>query len=101
MNNSKSPWSAYGRLPLETPKPAAAPAEDPTLGAIDNLQRGREQVQKYLAGLVREYNEIRSGRTGYRAIVENAPETIEERLTRLAREAVARRSRRSTRPRPG
>jgi hypothetical protein len=107
MNNSKSPWSAYGRLPLETPKPAAAPAEDPTLGAIDNLQRGREQVQKYLAGLVREYNESRSGRTGYRAIVDdalnpsNAPETIEERLTRLAREAVARRSRRSTRPRPG
>jgi hypothetical protein len=103
MNNGKSPWSIYGRLPPETRKPAARPDADPTLGAIDNLERGREQVQRYLANLVREYNEIRSGRTGYRRIVDDAlnpssaPETIEERLTRLAREA-ARRARRGTRP---
>jgi hypothetical protein len=106
MNNGKSPWSTYGRLPPETRKPAAAPGEDPTFGAIDNLERGRKQLQKYLADLVREYNEIRSGQTGYRKIVDdalnpsNAPETIEERLTRLAREAV-RRSRRASRPPPG
>jgi hypothetical protein len=106
MNNSKSPWSTYGRLPPETQRPAA-PSEDVTLGAIDNLERGREQLQKYLADLVREYNEIRSGQTGYRKIVDDAlnpssaPETIEERLTRLAREAAARRSRRAPRPRPG
>jgi hypothetical protein len=99
MNNSKSPWSTYGRLPpAAAPRPYAAPGEDPTLGAIDNLERGREQLQKYLASLVREYNEIRSGQTGYRKIVDDAlnpssaPETIEERLTRLAREAVARRA---------
>ncbi len=105
MNNSKSPWSTYGRLPPETPKPAAASGDDPTLGAIGNLERGREQLQRYLANTVREYNEIRSGQTGYRKIVDDAlnpssvPETIEERLTRLAREA-ARRARRTTRPPP-
>ena len=99
MNNSKSPWSIYGRLPPKSSQPAASRGEDPTLGAIDNLERGREQVHKYLANLVREYNEIRSGNTGYRTIVDDAlnpssaPETIEERLTRLAREAVARRGR--------
>jgi hypothetical protein len=105
MNNSKSPWSIYGRLPPQAPRSAPS-GEDPTFGAIDNLERGREQLQKYLANLVREYNEIRSGQTGYRKIVDDAlnpsstPETIEERLTRLAREAVARRERRPSRPPP-
>jgi hypothetical protein len=105
MNNSKSPWSTYGRLPPEELRPPATPGDDVTLGAIDNLERGREQLQKYLANTVREYNEIRSGQTGYRKIVDDAlnpssaPETIEERLTRLAREA-ARRARRGTRPPP-
>jgi hypothetical protein len=104
MNNSKSPWSTYGRVPPETPKPAAV-SDDPTLGAIGQLERGREQLQRYLANTVREYNEIRSGQTGYRKIVDDAlnpssaPETIEERLTRLAREA-ARRARRATRSPP-
>jgi hypothetical protein len=106
MDNSKSPWSTYGRLPPQAPRSDAARSEDVTLGAIDNLERGREQLQKYLANQMREYNEIRSGQTGYRKIVDDAlnpssaPETIEERLTRLAREA-ARRSRRATRPPPG
>jgi hypothetical protein len=106
MNNGKSPWSTYGRLPTATSRAGAAPREDVTLGAIDNLERGREQVQKYLAALVREYNEIRSGQTGYRKIVDaalnpsSAPETIEERLTRLAREAAARSARRAQRPPP-
>ena len=104
MDNSKSPWSTYGRLPPQAPRSDAARSEDVTLGAIDNLERGREQLQKYLANLVREYNEIRSGQTGYRKIVDDAlnpssaPETIEERLTRLAREA-ARRGGRRARPR--
>jgi hypothetical protein len=104
MKNSKSPWSTYGRSPPEAPAPAAArPGNDVTFGAIDNLERGREQLQKYLANTVREYNEIRSGQTGYRRIFDDAlhpssaPETIEERLTRLAREA-ARRARRANRP---
>jgi hypothetical protein len=106
MNNSKSPWSTYGRLPPAVPRPSVTSGEDPTLGAIDSLERGREQLQKYLANLVREYNEIRSGQTGYRKIVDDAlnpssaPETIEERLSRLAREA-ARRARRASRPPPG
>ena len=104
MNNSKSPWSTYGRLPPQAPS-AAARGEDVTRGAIDNLERGRVELQKYLANLVREYNEIRSGQTGYRKIVDDAlnpstkPETIEERLTRLAREAAGR-ARRATRPPP-
>lgn len=102
MNESKSPWSTYGRLPPETHAPSDVPSDDVTLGAIRNVARGREQLQKYLSALMREYYEIRSGDTGYRKIVDDAldpwtkPETIEERLIRLARQA----ARRAPRPPP-
>jgi hypothetical protein len=104
--NSKSPWSTYGRLPAQTQQQSqAAPRDDVTLGAMNAFARDREQVDKYLSDLMREFYEIRSGQTGYRKIVDDvlnpssAPETIEERLTRLAREAAARKARRSQRPR--
>jgi hypothetical protein len=103
--NSKSPWSTYGRMPPQSQQQQqAASSEDVTLGAMNDLARGREQLDKYLSNLMREYYEIRSGQTGYRKIVDDVlspsdvPETIEERLTRLAREAAARRSGGSERP---
>ena len=105
MDNSKSPWSTYGRLPPQAPRADAARSEDVTLGAIDNLERGREQLQKYLANQMREYQRDPFGSDGISQDRDDAlnpssaPETIEERLTRLAREA-ARRSRRATRPPP-
>lgn len=102
MNESKSPWSMYGRVPPQSP--TSVPGKrDVTLGAIDNVTRGREQLQRYLSSVMREYHEIRSGQTGYRKILDAAldpsagPETIEERLSRLAREA-ARRTRGPQRP---
>jgi hypothetical protein len=101
--NSKSPWSTYGRLPPQQ-QSQAVPRDDVTLGAMNDLARGREQLDRCLSNLMREYHEIRSGQTGYRKIVDDVlnasgvPETIEERLTRLAREAAARRGRRSQRP---
>ena len=103
MSTSKSPWNAYGRIPPATARPEAPP-RDVTLGAIDNVLRGRQQLEKYLDRTIREYFEIRSGAGGYRHIIEAAlhpssgPETVEERLARLAREASARRSGRSPRP---
>jgi hypothetical protein len=67
-------------------------------GVVDELMRGREQLAKYLSGAMREYFEIHSGSSGYRNIIADAlmpwdhPETIEERLARLAREAQSRRA---------
>lgn len=97
MSSSKSPWSAYGRIPPGSARPERPP-QDVTLGAIDNVVRGRQQLEKYLDRTIREYFEIHSGAGGYRQIIEDAlhpssgPETVEERLARLAREASARRS---------
>jgi hypothetical protein len=69
----------------------------PIAGVVNEVMRGREQLDKYLSSAVREYFEIQSGNSGYRNIIANAlmpsdrPETIEERLARLAREAQSRR----------
>jgi hypothetical protein len=105
--NSKSPWSTYGRLPAQSQQQSqSVPRDDVTLGAMNDFARDRQHVDKYLSDLMREFYEIRSGQTGYRKIVDDvlhpssAPETIEERLARLAREAAARRGRRSQRPPP-
>ena len=103
---NQSPWSAYGRLPPKPAGAAEARKEDPVSGVLQDAMRGREQVDNYLNGVLREFFEIRSGTTGYRQIIADAlspstrPETIEERLTRLAREAQMRRSNRAPGSRP-
>lgn len=102
---SESPWSAYGRLPPKPDGASKAEKQDPVSGVVKEAMRGCEQLENYLDGVLREFFEIRSGNTGYQQIIADAltpstrPETIEERLTRLAREAQMRRSNRS--PRPG
>ena len=102
---SQSPWSAYGRLPPKPDGGSKAEKQDPVSGVVQEVMRGRVQLNNYLDGVLREFFEIRSGNTGYRQIIADAlspstrPETIEERLTRLAREAEMRRGNRS--PRPG
>ena len=95
---SNSPWSAYGRMPsLTTASEAAASKDNPVAGVVDEVLRGREKLEQYLNGVLREYFEIRSGDGGYRSIIADAmtpssrPETIEESLKRLAREAESRR----------
>ncbi|HEY0336442.1 MAG TPA: hypothetical protein VGC70_03815 [Burkholderiales bacterium] len=102
---SQSPWSAYGRLPPKPDGGSKAEKQNPVSGVVQEVMRGRVQLENYLNGVMREFFEIRSGNTGYRQIIADAlspsvrPETIEERLTRLAREAEMRRGNRS--PRPG
>ena len=101
---SQSPWSAYGRLPPKPDGGSKAEKQDPVSGVVQEVMRGRVQLNNYLDGVLREFFEIRSGNTGYRQIIADAlspstrPETIEERLTRLAREAEMRRGNRSSRP---
>ena len=91
---NKSPWSAYGRT--SPTKPAHVRTRDLTFGAMANVERGREQLEKYLHDALRDYYEIRSGGRGYQKIIADAldpspqPETIEERLRRLANEAKRR-----------
>jgi hypothetical protein len=98
---SKSPWSAYGRLPPKPDGGAKTEKQDPISGVVRDVMRGREQLESYLHGVLREFFEIRSGRTGYGQIIADAlspstrPESIEERLMRLAREAQTRRNGRS------
>jgi hypothetical protein len=95
---SDSPWSMYGRLPLNSGAAEAGDKKDPVASVVSEVMRGREQLEKYLDGVLREYFAIQSGKAGYRSIIDSAltpssrPETIEERLNRLAREAQARRS---------
>ena len=92
---SDSPWSAYGRIPQRDNGHSMRP-DDPVAGVVNEAIRGREQVEKYLNGIVREYYAIRSGDSGYGRIIADAmtpserPETIEERLKRLAQETRAR-----------
>ena len=94
---SNSPWSAYGRLPLSAENTDSTKPTSPVAGVVNEAIRGREQLEKYLQGVMREYFEIQSGSAGYRSIITGAltpserPETIEERLNRLAAEALARR----------
>jgi hypothetical protein len=100
---SESPWSAYGRLPPKPQRGSKTEKQDPVKGVLEEALRGREQLETYLHGVLREFFEIRSGNTGYRQIISDAlspstrPESIEEQLTRLAREAQTRRSGRSPR----
>ena len=104
---SNSPWSAYGRVPsLSTGSEAAASKDNPVANVVDEVLRGREKLDQYLNGVLREYFEIQSGDGGYRSIIadamtpSNRPETIEERLNRLARESESRRPQaRQRRPR--
>ena len=101
---SDSPWSAYGRLPLNAEKTESSKTS-PVAGVVNEAIRGREQLEKYLEGVMREYFVIQKGSAGYRSIIADAltpsdkPETIEERLNRLAAEAQARRPK--TGPRGG
>jgi hypothetical protein len=93
---SDSPWSGYGRT-QEHKKDGSSPA-DPLAPVINDFMRGRKQVRDYLDGVLREYYDIQSGNAGYRSMVHDAmapsshPESVEERLARLAREAQARRA---------
>jgi hypothetical protein len=95
---SNSPWSSYGRVPLGSENSDAGDKRSAVAGVVKEVMRGREQLDKYLNGALREYFEIQSGNSGYRNIITDAltpsdrPETIEERLSRLAREAQSRRS---------
>ena len=95
---STSPWSAYGRIPQRAAPAPAADTQDPVANVVNEVERGREQVEKYLDRVLKEYNEIRSGSTGYGQIIADAltpsgrPETIEERFARLAAKAQSRRS---------
>ena len=94
---SDSPWSAYGRLPLSAENTDSTKQPSPVAGVVNEAIRGREQLEKYLQGVMREYFAIQKGSAGYRSIIADAltpsdrPETIEERLNRLAAEAQARR----------
>lgn len=105
---SDSPWSAYGRMPsLSTGAESKASKDNPVAGVVNEVVRGREKLEQYLNGVLREYFEIQSGDGGYRSIIadaltpSNRPETIEERLNRLARESESRRpAPRVRRPRP-
>jgi hypothetical protein len=87
---NKSPWSFYGRREENGSDGAASSKADPTLGAARELMLTHEQLKRYLDRTLREYQEIRAGRTGYGTLVEEAlkpsprPETIEERLRRLS-----------------
>ena len=101
---SNSPWSAYGRIP--TTSDNAKASDSPVAGVVNEVIRGREKLDQYLNGVLREYFEIQSGNSGYRSIIADAltpssrPETIEERLARLAREAESRQpAKRLRRPR--
>lgn len=93
---SDSPWSAYGRMPER--RKEGSSAADPLAPVISEFMRERKQVRDYLDGVLREYYDIHSGHAGYRSMIDDAltpsshPETVEERLTRLALEAQARRN---------
>ena len=102
---SNSPWSAYGRIPaVSGGAERAAKTDSPVAGVVNDVIRGREKLEQYLQGALREYFEIHSGDSGYRSIIAGAltpsdrPETIEERLNRLAREAESRRPEPRQRP---
>jgi len=87
---SQSPWDAYGRRQNNTGEPRPAAKPDFTFGAEREAMLIQEQLRKYLARTLHEYNEIRAGRTGYARIVAEAmkpaprPESIEETLRRLS-----------------
>src|SRR5688500_10073048 len=89
MNNN-SPWSAYGRRPNRPEQPPASPISDHITGIEREVMLTHEQLKRYLARTLQEFNEIRAGRTGYARIVAEAlkpaprPETIEETLRRLS-----------------
>jgi hypothetical protein len=88
--NNKSPWSAYGRRPNKSEQQQASEMSDPTFGIAREAMLTHEQLKRYLARTLQEFNEIRAGRTGYARIVSEAmkplprPETIEETLRRLS-----------------
>ena len=93
---SNSPWSAYGRLPLNAENTESNTKLSPVAAVVNEAIRGREQLEKYLQDAMAEYFAIQKGSAGYRSIIATAltpserPETIEERLNRLAAEAQAR-----------
>lgn len=94
---NESPWNAYGRIPALSDKTERVAGDDPVAGVVNEAIRERERLEQYLTGVLREYFEIQSGDAGYRSIITDAltpssrPETIEEHLNRLAREAESRR----------
>jgi hypothetical protein len=88
--NDKSPWSAYGRRQNKAEPPPASAMSDPIFGIEREVMLTHEQLKRYLARTLHEFNEIRAGRTGYAPIVAEAlkppprPESIEETLRRLS-----------------
>ena len=94
---NESPWSAYGRLPARSGNTDSSARDNPVAGVVNEVIREREKLDRYLQGVMREIFEIQSGDLGYRHIIDDAltpstrPETIEERLNRLARESESRR----------
>ncbi|MES2563285.1 MAG: hypothetical protein V4637_11215 [Pseudomonadota bacterium] len=92
---SNSPWSTYGRTPARQEE---AGMPDPLARVVSEVTRGRKQLRNCLDGALREYFEIHLGHNGYRRMIEDAltpsaePESVEERLARLSRQAQARRS---------
>jgi hypothetical protein len=88
--HNKSPWSAYGRLPIQAAQAPAPMMPDPTFGIAREAMLTQEQLKRYLARTLEEFNAIRAGRAGYARIVAEAlkppprPETIEETLRRLS-----------------
>lgn len=93
---SNSPWNAYGCMPTDS---AHSPESGPLAELVQQVSRSHAQVRSYLDGVMREFQDIRSGTAGYRPMIEDAltpsqrPETIDERLARLAHQAQARRRR--------
>ena len=87
--SNRSPWSAYGRWQGK-PWPQSTCGPDFTFGAAREAMRTHEQLKRYLERTMREFNEIRVGRAGYKRIIAEAlkpaprPESIEETLRRLS-----------------
>lgn len=89
---NRSPWSTYGRAPAQPEGGTQPRDDDPTFGAAAQVARGREQLVRYLQRALKDYADIRAGRSGYQRLVADAlrpsprPESVEERLRRLGGE---------------
>ncbi len=89
---NKSPWSSYGRNTAQPDADTRRRDPDPTFGAEARVARERERLVRYLQSALKEYADIRGGRSGYQRLVADAltpsprPESVEERLRRLGGE---------------
>ena len=89
---NSSPWSYYGRGPERRDADISDAKPDPTLGAVRDVTRTREQLVRYLQRTLQEFCDIRGGQRGYQKMIDDAmqpppqPESIEETLRRLTGE---------------